>query len=285
MAPPETAEPTERHPSGKRVIVTGASGGIGRETALLFAKAGAQVAVVARRRERLEELGRESEALPGSIIAVVADLAEEAQVRAMVDEAAEKLGGLDILINNAAAAMMGELIEADFAKWRYMFEVNYFGVAAAIQQAIPHLRKAGGGQIINISSTVAKRSMPGSAPYSSSKFALGGLSQGLREELEPEGIKVIVVYPGLTSTEIGGALLELNETPKPRGLWGRLYRTRDQVRRGVPAEHAARAILRASRREPKEAYVRAGDKVSVMAAGVSSRATDAMVAKLYGKQR
>ena len=202
----------------------------------------------------------------------------------MVDEGAAKLGGLDILINNAAAAMMGEVIDTDFAKWRYMFEVNYFGVAAAIQQAIPHLRKARGGQIINISSTVAKRSMPGSAPYCSSKFALGGLIQGLREELEPEGIKVIVVYPGLTSTEIGGVLLELNELPKPTGFWGRLYRARDQVRRGVPAEHAARAILRASRTEPKERYVHVGDKASVLAAGVSSGVTDRMVTRFYGKQ-
>ena len=274
-----------KHPSGKRVIVTGATAGIGRATARLFAQEGARVAAVARRQERLEALAGESDGMAGSIIPIVADLSNEADARRMVDEAAVALGGVDILINNAAAAMMGELIDADLQRWRYMLEVNYFGPAAAIQAAIPHLRQAGGGQIINISSTVAKRSMPGSAPYCSSKMALDGISEGLRQELEPEGIRVIVVYPGLTATEVYDALLAMGPLPKPGGFWGLLFRLRSKVRRGVPPGHVARTILKASRRGQREAYVTIGDKLSVQLAGLAPAVMDWVVAGMYGKRR
>ena len=272
---------------GKRVIVTGASAGIGRETAKLFASKGAQMAAVARRGERLEQLVQECEGMAGSIVPIVADLTKESEARRMVREGVEKLGGLDILINNAGVSMVGEVAEADLRLWRLMMDVNYFSVAAAIQEALPHLRQSTGAQIINVSSAVGQRSMPGSAAYCSTKFALNGLTEGLRAELASEGIRVILVHPGLTKTEVFGALLEVKPMPKvpPPGMWGMLHRSRSAVRRGAPAAKVARTILQASREGRRDAYVHWGDHLAVLFTRVFPRMTDRFVVGLYGKGR
>ena len=135
---------------GKRVIVTGASGGIGWETAKLFAAKGATVVAVARRGDRLEQLAKECEGLAGTIVLLVADLSKESEARRMVREGSEKLGGIDILVNNAGVGMYGETAGLDLRLWRQLMEVNYFNVIAAVREATPHLRRAGGGQIINV---------------------------------------------------------------------------------------------------------------------------------------
>lgn len=271
---------------GKRVIVTGASAGIGYETAKLFAAKGAKVVAVARRGERLERLAQECQGLAGEVMPLVADLSKESEARRMVWEGAEKLGGLDILINNAGVSMVGEVAEADMRLWRLMMEVNYFSVAAAIQEALPHLRRTKGAQIINVSSAVGQRSMPGSAAYCSTKFALNGLTEGLRAELAPEGIRVILVHPGLTKTEVFGALLEVKPIPKtpPPGLWGLLHRSRSAIRRGAPAKKAARTILRASVHNSRDAYVHWGDHLAVLFTRAFPRLTDRLVVGLYGKR-
>ena len=271
---------------GKRVIVTGASGGIGWETAKLFAAKGATVAAVARRGDRLEQLAKECEGLAGTIVLLVADLSKESEARRMVREGLEKLGGIDILVNNAGVGMYGETAGLDLRLWRQLMEVNYFNVIAAVREATPHLRRAGGGQIINVSTAQGQRAMPGSAAYGSSKAALNALSEALRCELTAENIRVIVVHPGLTQTAFKEHLLQRLPVAQRRSLfWETMQRLRSAVRKGASAAKVARVIVQASEKGRRDAYVSKGDRASVVLARAFPGLTDRVVVGLYGKRR
>jgi NADP-dependent 3-hydroxy acid dehydrogenase YdfG len=192
--------------TGKTALVTGASSGIGRSTALALAAAGARVALVARRAERLKELAAEVEAAGGQALARAADVTDEADATRAVEDAVGHFGGLDILVNAAGMTQTGKVENGNLADWRYTFELNFWAGLYLSRAAIPAL-KAGGGDIVNISSTAGRRPVGATfGPYAASKFALTAFTESLRAEVTLAGIRVSIIEPGATATEVHEAI-------------------------------------------------------------------------------
>jgi NADP-dependent 3-hydroxy acid dehydrogenase YdfG len=191
---------------GKAALVTGASSGIGEAAALALAAAGARVALSARREDRLRALAARIEQGGSTALALPGDVADEAVAQAAVDAAAKRFGRLDIVVNSAGIIEAGGVENANIADWRRVLEINLMAVLYVSRAAIPHIKAAGGGDIVNISSTAGRRAAGVFGPYSTSKFGLTGLSEGMRQELGAQGIRVSIVEPGATSTEVAGSI-------------------------------------------------------------------------------
>jgi NAD(P)-dependent dehydrogenase (short-subunit alcohol dehydrogenase family) len=246
---------------GRVAIVTGASSGIGYATALELSRRGATVVAAARNEDRLRFLEREVLAANGEVLAVPADVASESSVEELVGRTVERFGGIDILVNNAGVGLSGRVEELRQKDLRYVFDVNVFGAVSCIQRALPHLRP--GGNIVNVSSVVGKRSVPKVGGYSATKFALNALTDALRVELAGREIAVTSVYPGTTRTEFSDNSLRTGDTKKG-------WRPK-----GVPSEKVARRIARAIERRERDAYVSFHDRVFValvtLAPGLADR--------------
>ena len=189
--------------TGKTALVTGASSGIGRSTALALAEAGASVALVARRAERLKDLVAQVEAGGGKALARPADVTSEADATGAVEDAVGHFGRLDILVNAAGMTQVGKVEDADLADWRYVFDLNFWAGLYTARAAIPALKANGGGDIVNISSTAGRRAVGATfGPYAASKFALTAFNESLRAEVTLAGIRVAIIEPGATATEI-----------------------------------------------------------------------------------
>jgi short-subunit dehydrogenase len=189
-----------RNIAGLRVIVTGASSGIGRELVKQLIVQGAKVVAIARRQERLEELA--AELACDERLAILAGDVTQAAIRvAAFDLCESRFGGLDALVNNAGIGSVGPFEENDEARLREVLEVNFFAPAAFIRAALPLLRKGNKPLIVNVSSVLGHRAIRGMSEYCASKFALHGLSDALRAELASEGIGVTLISPSTTASE------------------------------------------------------------------------------------
>ncbi|MFL5825831.1 MAG: SDR family NAD(P)-dependent oxidoreductase [Thermoleophilaceae bacterium] len=188
--------------SGKVVAVTGASSGIGEATALACARAGAAVSLAARRLDRIEELARRIEDDGGRALAVETDVGEEDQAYAFVNRTKEELGRLDVLVNNAGVMLLGPIEDAPTEEWRRMIHVNIFGVLYCTHAALPILREQGSGHIVNVSSVAGRVARAGAGVYNLTKFGVGALSEALRQEVAEAGIRVTLIEPGATATEL-----------------------------------------------------------------------------------
>jgi NAD(P)-dependent dehydrogenase (short-subunit alcohol dehydrogenase family) len=189
--------------NGTTAVITGATSGIGRETALEFAKAGASVVIAGRRKERLNKLAVEIDAAGSKALAVVTDVADQSQVEHLVAAAVEEFGRIDSLVNNAGVAFAGRFNEMELEDFRRVMDVNFWGAVYASKAVIEQMRKQrGGGVIINVSSILGKRGVPFETAYCSSKFALAGFSEALRAEVMSDGIDVCTIFPGAVETEI-----------------------------------------------------------------------------------
>jgi NADP-dependent 3-hydroxy acid dehydrogenase YdfG len=183
---------------GRRVLVTGASSGIGRATCVLLREQGARVAGLARREAVLEELAAEAGVVPAP-----ADVADPDAAAVAVARAAEALGGLDAVVNAAGLVRPSPIAEADPADWRVMYEVNVLGVLHVTQAAVPFLRQAGRGDVVNLSSMAGRRlHSPEMGVYAASKASVHALSEALRRELRVDRVRVSVLAPGLVDTPI-----------------------------------------------------------------------------------
>jgi NADP-dependent 3-hydroxy acid dehydrogenase YdfG len=188
---------------GKVALVTGASSGIGEAAAIALAEAGAAVAVQARRADRLASLVSRIKDLGSRAIAVVGDVSDEAVADQAVAQTIEAFGRLDILVNSAGIIQSGTVENANTAEWRRVMDVNFFGTLYPCRAAIPHMKAQGGGDIVNISSTSGRREqVSGFAAYGPSKRALNSMSQALRLEVGLQGIRVSIIEPGATATEV-----------------------------------------------------------------------------------
>jgi NADP-dependent 3-hydroxy acid dehydrogenase YdfG len=188
--------------SGRTALVTGASSGIGRSTAVALAEAGARVTLVARRAERLKDLAATIEAAGGQALVHAADVTKEAEAAGAVEDTVQQFGGLDILVNAAGMTQTGKVENGVLDDWRYVFELNFWSSMYTARAAIPAL-KEGGGDIVNISSTAGRHTVGASfGPYASSKHALTAFNESLRAEVTLAGIRVSIIEPGATSTEI-----------------------------------------------------------------------------------
>lgn len=188
--------------SDKVVIVTGASSGIGAATARLLSQRGAQVVLAARRAERLRGLEAE---LPRSL-AVVADVSQPEQIERLVGATVERYGRVDVLVNNAGQGLHVPIEQITLEDYGAIMALNVYGPLLLMQAVLPHMRRQGGGTIVNISSGTTKIALPGVAAYASTKAALNMLSQVARAELAADNITVTLVYPYLTETEFHRSL-------------------------------------------------------------------------------
>jgi NAD(P)-dependent dehydrogenase (short-subunit alcohol dehydrogenase family) len=189
-------------PSGKRVLVTGASSGIGAALAEAFARAGATVGICARREDRLAEvLERCREHSPGSRMWVT-DLADPAVVDRLAADALAELGGVDVLVNNAGIPRRRHVTKLDPTVVEDTMRINYLSPVRLTLALIPHMLERGEGRIVNVSSVAATLSSPGESAYDASKAAVTAFSESMAVDLWDTGVKVLVVYPGLVDTEL-----------------------------------------------------------------------------------
>jgi NADP-dependent 3-hydroxy acid dehydrogenase YdfG len=187
---------------GRIALVTGASSGIGEATALALAEAGAKVAVVARRRDRLETLASRLAPLGAEPLVLDADLLDEHAAQQVVHAAERHFGRLDILVNNAGVMYLEPVAEADLGRWRRMLELNVLSLIASTQAALAGMRARRDGHIVNVSSTAGRIANPNAAAYSATKFGVVAFSEALRREVYADNIRVSVIEPGVVQTEL-----------------------------------------------------------------------------------
>lgn len=188
----------------QRVLVTGASRGIGRATAIAFGRTGATVALMARESPQLEEVSRELDAIGASNVVVACDVRDPVAVERAVEAVVGELGGVDVLVNNAGGGRYAPFPELTESDWTAMLSLNVTGLANVTRAVLPVMRRRGAGHIVNMGSI---RGLEGGATwtaYTASKFAVTGFSRALREELEGTGILVSLVSPGGVKTGFGG---------------------------------------------------------------------------------
>ena len=190
-------------PHGKVAVVTGASSGIGEATAEALAAEGATVVVAARREERLVDLTKRIEESGGKVLAATCDVTDEAQAHGLIRRAEDEFGRVDILVNNAGVMLLSTVGKGLSEEWRRMFDVNVLGLLYATDAAIETMKRQGGGHLVNVSSVAGRKvTRDPSGVYAGSKFAVGAISEGLRQELLEDSIRVTIVEPGAVATEL-----------------------------------------------------------------------------------
>jgi short-subunit dehydrogenase len=256
-----------RHIAGSRLLITGASQGIGKALADLAARRGARVIATARSLELLEELSATVRGRGDQLEIIQADVTNADDRQRMVEAAIASYGGLDILVNNAGIGATGMFADAAPERLRKIMEVNFFGLTETTRLFIPLLRMGNFPAIVNICSVAGKRGIPARSEYSASKFAVQGFSEALRAELDKDGIDVLVVSPGLTQTNFSKNMLEQKAKVKFDHL------------RGMTAEQVAAATLRTIEQGRHEVCLTFQGRLMVFLNRFFPRLTDRIAAK------
>ncbi len=183
--------------SGRVAVITGASSGIGEATARALAADGHRLALLARRADRIEKLAEE---LGNGALAIEADVTDRDSIVAAAERVGREMGGVDILVNNAGVMLLGPFSSEQRAEIRQMVETNLLGAMTTTEVFLDQLRD-GGGDLVNISSVAGRTARAGNAAYAATKWGLGGWSEGLRMELQPD-VRVILIEPGAVATEL-----------------------------------------------------------------------------------
>jgi NAD(P)-dependent dehydrogenase (short-subunit alcohol dehydrogenase family) len=209
---------------GKAALVTGASSGLGRATAIALARAGADVALVARSQQELDSAKEEISKIGRRALTLPVDLASEDETTAAIGRTVEALGRIDVLVNAAGTDAPGTVEELDIEGWDRTLAVNLRAPFLLSKAAFPRMREAGGGMIVNISSVAGKKGWANASAYCASKFGLTGFTEALADEGKEHGIRAIVLYPGAMATNWGAFSPEerqegeSNEAPLTRVL-------------------------------------------------------------------
>lgn len=248
-----------------RAIVTGASSGIGAALARLLAERGAKVVVTARREELLQQLVAEIQSRGGTAEYVAGDLTDDAVRRAVLDRAQRSFGGVDVLVNNAGVGAFGRFDEADPARLRQLFEVDFFAALELTRLALPTLKQGRRPAIVNLGSILGKRAIPLAAEYCAAKFALRGFSDALRIELAKSGVDVLLVSPGTTDTGFFRNVLEM----KSRLPW-----RKHEGPQGMSPDDTAAAIVTALEQGKRELIPGLGPKLLALADRIAPRIVD-----------
>lgn len=183
------------------VLVTGASQGIGKATALLFARQGFNIVLAARQPDRLEAVAQELQTGGHSALAVPTDVRDFAQVNTLVETALNRYGSIEVLINNAGIYISGPVGQFSLEDWHQTIDTNLWGYIHTVHALLPHLLERGSGTIVNVGSIGSKTAIPYLVPYTTSKFAVAGYTQALHAELAPKGIHVCGIYPNLIKSD------------------------------------------------------------------------------------
>jgi NADP-dependent 3-hydroxy acid dehydrogenase YdfG len=206
----EQASPFENDLAGTVALVTGASSGIGAATAASLSRHGVAVAMAARRKDRLEALATQIRDQGGQALVLESDITDERQAVEAVEGTVSALGRLDILINNAGVMLLGPASEAPVSEWQQMIHLNVLGLLYCAHAALPHLIRAAGdsprqvADMVNISSVAGRVARNGNGVYSLTKHGVGAFSESMRQELASRYVRVSLVEPGATATELAG---------------------------------------------------------------------------------
>ena len=255
------------HPlNDKVVLITGASSGIGRATAIAAAKRGARVVLLARSRLKLERVAAEIRQFSNRVIVAVADVSSEHQVKQAVQRVVARFGRIDVLFNNAGVSRVGRTDAPQFVDdARHMFEVDYLGTVRVTQQVVPIMRRQGHGQILNMSSVVGRKAFPSFGAYSSVMHAIVGYTDALRQELAPDRIEVSIIHPALTQTPL---LADASPQDMPP-VFSRFT--------PISAQKVASAVIDGLRRRTPRIVVPAQPKIVMLAQALSPRLGDLFV--------
>lgn len=253
--------------NGARILITGASQGIGRALAVEAARQGMKVLAAARSQQLLQELTAEVRGQGHVIETVAADVTAPEDRQQMADAALRFFGGLDILVNNAGIGATGHFADAEPDRLRRIMEVNFFGLTETTRVLLPILKKGTKPAIVNISSIAGKRGIPARSDYSASKFAVQGFSEALRAELAKDGVDVLVVCPGLTQTNFSQNMLEQKALVPLDHM------------RGMTSEDVAHHILKSIRKGKNEVCLTLKGKLLVLVSRFLPRLVDMITKK------
>jgi NAD(P)-dependent dehydrogenase (short-subunit alcohol dehydrogenase family) len=248
-------------------LITGCSAGFGRELALAALAAGDSVMATARDPRQLNDLVR---AGGGRVRTASLDVTDGQQVLAATEQTVAEFGRIDVVVNNAGQGSVGAVEELDMTELRALMEVMFYGAVAVTKAVLPHLRAQGSGAIVQMSSMGGQLSMPGFGAYCAAKFALEGLSEALAAEVQPFGIRVLIVEPGAFRTEFGGHRMHrsriIDAYPVSTGATRAAVDAMDGAQPGDPRK-AARAILEVlDHPEPPLRLALGNDAVDLIAA-------------------
>ena len=205
--------------AGKVVVITGASSGLGEATARLLSAQGASVVLGARRQDRIRLLASDLNDGGGKAIAVTMDVTDRAQVKTLVDTAAQAYGRVDVMINNAGLMPQAPLERFKVDEWDRMIDVNLKGVLYGIAAALPYMQQQKSGHFINVSSVAGHKVGPGFAVYAATKHAVRALSEGLRMEVKPYNIRTTVISPGAVATELPDSITDPDTAARVRSFY------------------------------------------------------------------
>jgi NAD(P)-dependent dehydrogenase (short-subunit alcohol dehydrogenase family) len=259
----------KKHFEDKVVLVTGASRGIGKAVALAFAEQGAQVVLAARSAERLADVAEDVSALGSQVLVVPTDVTSHADVVALVDAALRRFGRIDVLVNNAGIGRVGGVESAEFSdNVRDTLQASLFGMVDVTQQVLPTMRRQGSGAIVNMSSVMGRKAFARFGSYAIVMHAVSAVSDALRQELAGSNIRVSVMYPALTATDL---LRDADEAQMP-----------PPFRHMTPlaSEAVARAVVTAVRRGAPRVVMPGPAKLLLLGEALSPRIGDLMASAL-----
>lgn len=255
------------------VVITGASAGIGRETALAAGRQQASVVLAARRLNLLESVAAEIEKSGGKALAVVADVSQQSDVENLIRETLRHFGRIDVLINNAGAGLYATVEETTAEQMERIWRTNFMSTLYGIRAVLPIMKQQGSGHIITISSMSGKRAAPFKGAYSVTKFAQSGLMESLRMELRDTPIRTTVIFPGATKTEF----VEVMENPRNRDVGYPL--------KADSADQVASAIIRAIHHPRADVILQRFGRILCMINSISPGFVDWVVGSFVKKKQ
>ncbi|RFS26608.1 SDR family NAD(P)-dependent oxidoreductase [Chitinophaga silvatica] len=220
------------HISGKVIVITGASSGLGKSAARLLAEQGAIIVLAARRAEKIESLAEELTKQGYKVIAITTDVTNYLEVKNLLDTTVKSFGRVDVLINNAGLMPSSPLDRLKIDEWNAMIDVNIKGVLYGIAAALPYMKEQKSGHIINVASVAGHKVSAGGAVYAATKFAVRAISEGLRMEVKPYNIRTTIISPGAVDTDLPNTISE----PDIAAAMKKLYE------KAIPAESFARVV-------------------------------------------
>jgi len=260
--------------AGTTVAIVGGSRGLGLAMAREFAAAGAHVVLAARDEQELERAAADVEELGGSVTTIKCDILDRGQIERTISRIVHDRGGIDVLVNNAGIIQVGPFEHMTVADFEEAMATHFWGPLFTILAALPHMRGRGARRIVNISSIGGKIAVPHLLPYSASKFALTGLSEGLRSELAADGFAVTTVCPGLMRT---GSTYNARFKGQHRQEFAWFHLSNAIPGVSMSAARAARRIVDACRHGDAEVILTPGAHLAVLANGISPATTARML--------